>query len=110
MDKISAFLQGFPGTSQSGGPFEGRHYVIRCSGARLGLRHPAIFSDRVHSGGRVRSSCSGRMGVMRFVLELKRPFQLTIPPWPMYRRKPLHWQKPRNGDSGEPSKKGKKKN
>ena len=20
---------------------------------------------------------------------------LTIPPWPMYRRKPLHWRKPR---------------
>ncbi|XP_003396797.1 signal peptidase complex subunit 1 [Bombus terrestris] len=22
---------------------------------------------------------------------------ITIPPWPMYRRKPLHWQKPQSG-------------
>ncbi|KAB0793233.1 hypothetical protein PPYR_12853 [Photinus pyralis] len=33
---------------------------------------------------------------------------LTIPPWPIYRRRPLQWQKVRSGDSGEPSKKKKK--
>ncbi|RZB41647.1 signal peptidase complex subunit 1 [Asbolus verrucosus] len=37
---------------------------------------------------------------------------LTIPPWPMYRRKPLNWQPAREGDGNsgkEGSKKGKKK-
>ncbi|XP_018561997.1 signal peptidase complex subunit 1 [Anoplophora glabripennis] len=36
---------------------------------------------------------------------------LTIPPWPMYRRKPLNWQPAKNGDGQgkEGSKKGKKK-
>ncbi|CAH0549486.1 unnamed protein product [Brassicogethes aeneus] len=38
---------------------------------------------------------------------------LTIPPWPMYRRKPLNWQ-PARDENGviikeQPSKKGKKK-
>lgn len=37
---------------------------------------------------------------------------LTIPPWPMYRRKPLNWQKPKpenDSVSGDSNKKGKKK-
>ncbi|KAJ8890542.1 hypothetical protein PR048_010051 [Dryococelus australis] len=35
---------------------------------------------------------------------------VTIPPWPMYRRKPLQWQKPRpEGDTAEQSSKSKKK-
>ncbi|KAJ8953643.1 hypothetical protein NQ314_007250 [Rhamnusium bicolor] len=37
---------------------------------------------------------------------------LTIPPWPMYRRKPLSWQPAKNGNDNqvkEGSKKGKKK-
>ncbi|KAJ9592437.1 hypothetical protein L9F63_015853 [Diploptera punctata] len=35
---------------------------------------------------------------------------ITIPPWPMYRRKPLQWQKPRpENDSSEQSTKSKKK-
>ncbi|CAH1155521.1 unnamed protein product [Phaedon cochleariae] len=37
---------------------------------------------------------------------------LTIPPWPLYRRKPLKWQSSKNGNEGqnkETSKKGKKK-
>ena len=33
---------------------------------------------------------------------------LTLPPWPMYRRKPLNWQKPREeGQEGTKSKKKK---
>lgn len=37
-------------------------------------------------------------------------YQLTIPPWPMYRRKPLNWQPSRENDghSKEGTKKGKK--
>ncbi|KAJ3648878.1 hypothetical protein Zmor_020647 [Zophobas morio] len=37
---------------------------------------------------------------------------LTIPPWPMYRRKPLNWQPVRDGTEStnkESTKKGKKK-
>ncbi|XP_008478286.1 signal peptidase complex subunit 1 [Diaphorina citri] len=34
---------------------------------------------------------------------------LTVPPWPMYRRKPLNWQKPRNTDDQSSSKNKKKK-
>ncbi|XP_014254040.1 signal peptidase complex subunit 1 [Cimex lectularius] len=35
---------------------------------------------------------------------------VTIPPWPMYRRKPLQWQKPRpDGDQGDNHQKSKKK-
>merc|ERR1712150_211187 len=34
---------------------------------------------------------------------------LTVPPWPMYRQKPLTWQKPRpENDSGESKSKKKK--
>ncbi|XP_055698828.1 signal peptidase complex subunit 1 [Phlebotomus papatasi] len=33
---------------------------------------------------------------------------LTIPPWPLYRRKPLNWQKPRGDSSQEEGKKKKK--
>ncbi|CAG2165576.1 unnamed protein product [Oppiella nova] len=33
---------------------------------------------------------------------------LTLPPWPMYRRKPLQWQKPKTSDSGAKSAKKKK--
>lgn len=36
-------------------------------------------------------------------------FQLTIPPWPMYRRRPLQWQKVRSSGEANESKKGKKK-
>ncbi|XP_046562394.1 signal peptidase complex subunit 1-like [Haliotis rubra] len=38
---------------------------------------------------------------------------LTLPPWPMYRRKPLQWQKPRpkaDGDGANTQQKSKKKN
>lgn len=34
-------------------------------------------------------------------------FQLTLPPWPMFRQKPLQWQKAR--DEGQDSAKAKKK-
>ncbi|KAG8268048.1 signal peptidase complex subunit 1 [Homalodisca vitripennis] len=34
---------------------------------------------------------------------------VTTPPWPMYRRKPLPWQKPRSDSDGEPHQKPKKK-
>ncbi|XP_054268630.1 signal peptidase complex subunit 1-like [Macrosteles quadrilineatus] len=34
---------------------------------------------------------------------------VTIPPWPMYRRKPLQWQKPRTEGEGESHQKTKKK-
>ncbi|XP_069691032.1 signal peptidase complex subunit 1 [Periplaneta americana] len=35
---------------------------------------------------------------------------VTIPPWPMYRRKPLQWQKPRpESDTSEQPTKSKKK-
>ncbi|XP_075216488.1 signal peptidase complex subunit Spase12 [Lycorma delicatula] len=34
---------------------------------------------------------------------------VTIPPWPMYRRKPLPWQKPRSENAGESNQKTKKK-
>ncbi|XP_067000338.2 signal peptidase complex subunit 1 isoform X2 [Anabrus simplex] len=35
---------------------------------------------------------------------------VTVPPWPMYRRKPLQWQKPRSeNDVSESSVKSKKK-
>lgn len=40
--------------------------------------------------------------------------QLTIPPWPMYRRNPLNWQKPKpepssGGSNGDENKQKKKK-
>lgn len=34
--------------------------------------------------------------------------KVTVPPWPIYRRKPLNWQKPKNTDGAETSKKNKK--
>ncbi|KAL1502459.1 hypothetical protein ABEB36_007597 [Hypothenemus hampei] len=34
---------------------------------------------------------------------------LTIPPWPMYRKKPLNWQPARNSDGTTSSKSKKKK-
>ncbi|XP_019755141.1 signal peptidase complex subunit 1 [Dendroctonus ponderosae] len=34
---------------------------------------------------------------------------LTIPPWPMYRRKPLNWQPAREGDAASTTKSKKKK-
>ncbi|XP_022186890.1 signal peptidase complex subunit 1 [Nilaparvata lugens] len=34
---------------------------------------------------------------------------VSIPPWPMYRRKPLQWQKPRPDNSTESSQKSSKK-
>ncbi|XP_037028912.1 signal peptidase complex subunit 1 [Bradysia coprophila] len=32
---------------------------------------------------------------------------ITVPPWPIYRRKPLNWQKPKPEDSGDEKKKKK---
>nr|XP_022901632.1 signal peptidase complex subunit 1 [Onthophagus taurus] len=35
---------------------------------------------------------------------------LTIPPWPLYRKNPLNWQKAKAEGESESTKKGKKKN
>lgn len=61
---ILDFLEGFRGTSQSGIPLKGYHYVIWRGGARLGLRHPAVFPNCVHSRRRVRSGRFGTVGAL----------------------------------------------
>lgn len=47
------------------------------------------------------------MAIFGTVAYYSDPSQLTLPPWPMYRQKPLKWQKPLSQVSA--SSKGKKK-
>lgn len=93
------------------------YYIVWHRWTNLGRNCAAIFANDFHFGSR--SFANSCRKFQRFVLHLSWhmlpkqnilnfcDLQVAVPPWPIYRRKPLNWQKPKNID-GDDSKKKKK--
>ena len=80
--------------------------VVLCGFARV-KGYCFIFDDA--SGKSIRHKLTRWRSINLFPVDLMiTPFQLTVPPWPFYRLKPVKWQKARP-DPDAPDSKSKKK-
>ena len=106
---VTDSLAGLRGTTTSGKAVPGNNsgFCIRRFG--MGLCGWTVFIHCYHSGCWIPFLVSGMLFCAYLLLHpanLILVIQITLPAWPMYRRKPLKWQKSRS--SGESAKNRKK--
>lgn len=128
---ICFFVSGFWGTRSCWKIITDNNHIVWCNWFILGRICTTIFSNHFYFGSRCSTYTSCMWKYLKYCLTSNHPqmtnvhficfillqihidyfiviwFQVAVPPWPIYRRKPLNWQKPKNIENDDSKKKKK---